>query len=83
MPRENIEQARSLLIKVAAEMFRGEGMPPQFLEDWELPKTTPVSVKKRLISKSNDAHRKAFAWGQSLKSVIQYLEREGEVNRDT
>jgi hypothetical protein len=43
---------KSRLNKLAAEMVRGEGMPREFVEDWDLPKTTPVKAKREIHAAS-------------------------------
>lgn len=36
------DEQRSALIKIAGELVRCEHMPPYFVADWELPKSTPL-----------------------------------------
>jgi DNA-directed RNA polymerase subunit RPC12/RpoP len=72
-PLSPVERAKSLLVKVAAEMVRGEGMPSEFLEDWDLPKSTPASVRKAIVGQSLAAGNTAHGWARSLRTAIELL----------
>ena len=59
----------SALIRLAAQMARKEGMPPVFIEDWQLPKTTPVKTQRMINEKSCKAHDQCGMWACELRII--------------
>lgn len=72
-PLSPVERAKSLLMKAAGEMVRGEGMPSEFLEDWKLPKATPKVVKQDIVTRSMNARSKAIWWAKRVREAIEIL----------
>jgi len=64
------EEQRSQLLKLAAEMVRCEGMPPYFAGDWDLPKTTPVTARRKISEKSQISHAQCKNWSRVIVSIL-------------
>ena len=64
------DEQKSVLIKLAAEMVRGESMPHEFVEDWDLPKTTPARARKEIALSSSLAHWQCREWGNRIRKII-------------
>ena len=66
----NDEQTKSRLIQLAAEMVHGKGMPPEFVTDWELPKTTPVTAKREILRATKEARDKCREWSRRIMEIV-------------
>jgi len=63
-------EQRSALIKLAGEMVRCKDMPPYFVSDWDLPKTTPVKVRREINAVSKIAHDQCRDWAKRLVNIV-------------
>ena len=63
------EQIKSRLVSLAAEMFRGDGMP-QDIWDWQLAKTTPKSTRVSIRDSSDRAAKQANEWGKRIMEIV-------------
>jgi hypothetical protein len=59
------DEQRSQLIKLAGEMVRCENMPPYFVSDWDLPRTTPLKAKREINTVSQMAHTHSAKFGRN------------------
>jgi len=66
----NDEQIKSRLLKMAAEMMRGKGMPPEFFGDWKLAKTTPITARREIVFHTNAARQQCNDWGRRLMEIV-------------
>jgi hypothetical protein len=66
----NQEQKKSRLIKLASEMVLCRGMPPEFVTDWDLPKTTPVTAKREILRATKEAHDKCREWSRRIMEIV-------------
>lgn len=64
------ENQISLLIKIAAEMVRGQDMPAEFVEDWKLPKATSQTTKQEIESAAKIARAQCREWAGKIMSVV-------------
>tara|TARA_R110000868_G_scaffold368788_1_gene631923 strand:- start:337 stop:567 length:231 start_codon:yes stop_codon:yes gene_type:complete len=64
------DEQKSDLLRLAAEMIRGDGMPFEFVDDWNLPESTTTKVRREIAFSSSRARRKAHAWGRRLVSLL-------------
>lgn len=66
-------KAQTLLIKIAAEMATGKGLPSSFIEDHKLPKTTPVKTV-RIVEKEFDKMDYAVKdWAHRISQIARSL----------
>lgn len=65
------DDQKSRLIKLAAEMVRGEGMPSDFVEDWDLPKTTPMKTRRKIQKSSATALAQCHEWANRIMDVVR------------
>lgn len=61
---------RSALLALAAEMIRCQGLPPEFVIDWNLPETTPIKTRRIIHEYMQDTHRQAIRWAKRLVEVL-------------
>lgn len=71
------ENQISYLIKIAAEMVRGQDMPAEFVEDWKLPKTTSGKTKREIESAAKMARAQCCEWAGKIMSVVNEARKEG------
>ncbi len=64
------ESQKSQLIKLAAEMALGKDMPPEFIEDWSLPKSTSQRTKREILIASMIARLMCRDWSKQIMSVV-------------
>lgn len=67
------DRIRSVLIQMAAEMVRGKNMPSEFIEDWELPRTTPKKVYRQIVEQSRASRGQCIEWSGTLRKVYDLL----------
>ena len=64
------DEERSKLTKVAAEMVRGNGMPPYCFGDWDLPKSTPAKARREIDAVSQIAHAQCREWSKRIMEIV-------------
>lgn len=64
------EEQRSQLIKLAGEMVRSKGMPSPYVEDWDLPKSTPVKARRQIQEAARMANEQARLWAVALRDIV-------------
>jgi len=64
------ESEKSKLIQLAAEMVHGKGMPPEFVVDWNLPKTTPITTRREIHRRTNEARNQCCGWSQRIMAIV-------------
>lgn len=63
-------QQRSALLRVATQMFAGDGLPPEFVCDWELPKSTPVTALRQIHRRTDDTRRCVNRWAKEIMRIL-------------
>lgn len=63
-------QQRSALIKLAADMALGNGLPPESLAEWGLPKSTPVAARREISRQSQHVHQLAIQWAKEIVRIV-------------
>jgi hypothetical protein len=61
------------LIRLAASMVRGSGMPSEHYEDHGWCKTTPQAERRRVLEQAERANEQARQWGTELKKLADML----------
>ena len=74
------DERQSILIKLAAEIVRGEGMPPEWVGDWDIPKTTPRSARREIQRATLDAREQCRAWSRRIMDVVLDINLETTVD---
>jgi len=69
-----IESARSEIIKIAAEMLHHPALPSSFIEDWDLPKSTPLKTCRKIIDAADKVDEQCKRWAVRLRSVFDSLQ---------
>ena len=64
------EQTKSRLIKLAAEMARGDGMPNEFISDWNLPKTGTVGARVEIMRATKHARSQCHYWSRRIMEIV-------------
>jgi hypothetical protein len=67
------DEIKSELIKLAAECFRADLMPPLFVTDWDLPKSTPKRARDEIQGHMAQVRLTASGWGRRLKALADKL----------
>ena len=67
--------ARSNLIKLAARILLHA--PSTFIEDYDLPKTTPLAAKRAIIKLAGEQSEKQRRWAIELRQIADSL-KEGD-----
>jgi hypothetical protein len=62
------------LIKLAAEMVRGEGMPTCF--DGEFYASTPLCERRRIMKAMADVEERCKVWGIRLRNIADRLAQQ-------
>ena len=70
------DEQRSALIKIAGELVRCEHMPPYFVADWELPKSTPIGARRKIREASQLAHANCTELATRTVSVVDAMAKE-------
>lgn len=70
------DEQRSALIKIAGELVRCEDMPPYFVADWELPKSTPTGARRKIREASQAAHTKCKELATRIVAVVDAMAKE-------
>jgi len=55
---------------MAAEMVCGKGMPTEFVSDWDLPKTTPITAKREIEFQTTTARQQCRDWSRRLMEIV-------------
>lgn len=78
--RNKAGEAYSRLIKLCAEMARGEGMPSEFEQDWEwaFTKSVPRRVRAHIIGTASKANNQCRSWATRLRQIADELEPKGQ-----
>lgn len=66
-------EAQSELLKIAAEMVRGEGLPSPYAEDHNWYRTTPVAERIAVERQYEKASNRCKEWAMRLKKVADSL----------
>ena len=66
----NDEQKKSRLIQLAAEMARGDGMPNEFISDWNLPKTGMVGARVEIMRATKYARSMCREWSRRIMEIV-------------
>lgn len=61
------------LIRLAAEMVRGIGLPPEFPEDRGFCKSTPIKERQRIVKEAELARETAKVWGLRVRAAADLL----------
>lgn len=64
---------RSELIKLAAEMVHGVGMPPEYVSDHAWCKTTCAKERDRVVRDAQKAHDQCKDWAMRIKAIADRL----------
>ena len=64
------DKQRSALLHIAAQMFMGDGLPPEFVADWGLPKTTPVTARRQIQRRTEETRRCANRWAKEIMRIL-------------
>lgn len=64
------DKTKSLLITLAAEMVRGVNMPLEFVEDWNLPKSTPMKARREISAASQIASAQCRDWANRIRKIV-------------
>jgi ribosomal protein S27AE len=62
------------LIKLAAEMAMCQCMPSTNIEDWDLPKTTPVAAKRKIEASACLAEDQCKSWAIRLRQIVDGMD---------
>ena len=67
----NDEQKKSRLIKLAAEMARGYGMPNEWIRDWQnIGKATPIKMRLEIEGAAQIAHAQCREWSRRIMEIV-------------
>lgn len=77
------DQLSGKLIKLAAEMALGVGMPSDFDEDWRFSKSTPRYVRADVLSQAGKALDQCKLWAMELRSVADELSARSRAGLET
>lgn len=64
------EQQKSLLIELAAEMVRCQHMPSEFVEDWDIPKSTPMKTRRAIQASTSIARSQSVQWANRIRRIV-------------
>ena len=67
------------LIELAAEMARGERLPSEFIEDYELPKSTPKGAMVEIEKTATRTRTQVCEWGLRIKAISRQIKNMGKV----
>ena len=67
------EQIKSELIKLAAEMVRCRCMPSEFIDDWQIPKSTPITTRRMIVRTTMAARDQSVEWGAKLARLVRLM----------
>jgi hypothetical protein len=64
------------MIQLAAQMAERTGMPSPYLEDWKLPKSTPVSVMRAIEDTAIMADAQCALWATRLRCLADKMMKQ-------
>ena len=67
---------KSELIRLAAEMVRGQGMPSNHYDDWDWPKSMPSTAWGEVRRSANKAQEQCRQWGIAIKELADKIKEE-------
>jgi hypothetical protein len=70
------DELRSELLKLAAACIRGDMMPPEFVDDWDLPRSTPIRARNEIKKHMAQTRLVANGWGRRLKQLADNLKEQ-------
>lgn len=62
-------------LNLAAEMLNSPAMPSSFIEDWNLPKSTPRKVCRKIIEAADRADAQCKQWAMRLRIIYDALRK--------
>lgn len=69
-------EAYSQLIKLAAQMARGDGLMSSFYEDHKWYKSTPMAERRRIVREAETVDSMCKDWAMGVKAAADALWRE-------
>jgi hypothetical protein len=63
------------LIKLAAEMARGQNMPSEFLDDWEISKRTSRKTRTEIQRVADRCRKQTGDWSYELRKLADKLHK--------
>jgi hypothetical protein len=66
---------RGDLIKLAAEMLEGKGMPSKHYEDWDWPQHMPKKAWGKVLDAAYATRGQCLEWGIKVRELADKLER--------
>ena len=75
---DEITRLKAGLMGLAAEMATCKSMPSEYLEDWDLPISTPVKTLLEIERSSLKANIQCKDWAIALRRVIDRLQENFE-----
>ena len=71
------EGQRSLLLKIAAEMVRGDGMPPEWIGDWQnIGKATPMKTKREIEFAAKESRAQCREWSRRIMQILESTKKD-------
>lgn len=68
-----LEAAHSILIKIAAQMVRGDGLPSEHIEDWPVAGSTSRKLKRAIVTRVGESRTQAIRWSGEMMKVVKML----------
>lgn len=65
------------LLDVAAQLVRGEHLPPDQVSDWDLPKSFPRRSRAWIEEEMKRSRRSGIHLAKRLVSVVDEMKKEG------
>jgi len=62
-------EARAELLNIAAELLHHPALPPTFIEDWKLPKSTTRKVCRTIIEAADRTDAQCKRWALRLRAI--------------
>ncbi len=75
----NEQEAYSQLIRLAAQMARGDGLMSSFYEDHKWYKSTPMAERRRIIREAVTVDSMCKEWAIGVKQAADVLRKSGGV----
>ena len=69
-----MKDAITELYKISGEMVRGLDQPSEYIEDWTLPKSTPITAKREIENQCIKAHEKRVDWAIRIRQAINLID---------
>jgi hypothetical protein len=66
-------EAHDRLLKLSVGMLTSKATPSPFIDDWEIPKSTPKATNKAIVNAAEQAQEQIRLWAVEISEIAKSL----------